>query len=98
MGYGERHFEGASKGKKGMWARVLLMCGQFERVSVFRHRGWHTDDVCQAIAAMYEVPDLQVDAVHFAIALSYYGLLRVPSRSESSDVDICMSLSFMSRS
>jgi nuclear pore complex protein Nup93 len=33
MGYGERHFEGTAKGKRGMWARVLLVCGQFERVS-----------------------------------------------------------------
>lgn len=32
MGYGERHFEGTAKGKRGMWARVLLVCGQFERV------------------------------------------------------------------
>jgi len=37
---------------------------------------------------MYEIPELQVDSVHFAIALAYYGLLRVPSKSESSDVDI----------
>ncbi|KAG8823281.1 hypothetical protein FRC19_004266 [Serendipita sp. 401] len=72
LGYGERHFEGATKGKKGMWARVLLICGQFER----------------AVAALYENSDLQVDAVHFAIALAYYGLLRVPSKAESSDVDI----------
>ncbi|KIM32731.1 hypothetical protein M408DRAFT_326475 [Serendipita vermifera MAFF 305830] len=62
MGYGERHFEGTAKGKRGMWAR--------------------------AIAALYEVPELQVDAVHFAVALAYYGLLRVPSKAESSDVDI----------
>ncbi|KAG8834375.1 hypothetical protein FRC17_009050 [Serendipita sp. 399] len=72
LGYGERHFEGTTKGKKGMWARVLLICGQFER----------------AVAALYENPDLQVDSVHFAIALAYYGLLRVPSKAESSDVDI----------
>lgn len=42
----------------------------------------------QAVTALYEVPELQVDAVHFAIALAYYGLLRVPSKAESSDVDI----------
>jgi len=28
--------------------------------------------------------------VHFAVALAYYGLLRVPSKAESSDVDICV--------
>lgn len=33
MKYGERHFEGAPGQKSGMWARVLLLCGQFERVS-----------------------------------------------------------------
>jgi nuclear pore complex protein Nup93 len=35
LGYGERHFEGpAGQGqkRKGVWAGVLLMCGQFERV------------------------------------------------------------------
>jgi hypothetical protein len=35
LGYGERHFDGppGQKGsKRGMWAGVLLMCGQFERV------------------------------------------------------------------
>lgn len=32
MGYGERHFEGTNKVKRGMWARVLLIGGQFERV------------------------------------------------------------------
>lgn len=31
---------------------------------------------------------LRTDAVHFAIALSYYGLLRVPARSD--DGDLCM--------
>lgn len=37
LGYGERHFEGGAgqKGtKRGVWAGVLLMCGQFERVCV----------------------------------------------------------------
>ena len=34
------------------------------------------------------MPEFQVDAIHLAIALAYYGLLRVPSRAESSDVDI----------
>ena len=41
LGYGERHFEGApgQKGaKRGVWAGVLLMCGQFERVSIVSSR------------------------------------------------------------
>lgn len=34
MSYGERHFEGPpNQRREGMWANVLLMCGQFERVS-----------------------------------------------------------------
>lgn len=33
LGYGERHFEGPKGSKRGVWAGVLLMCGQFERVS-----------------------------------------------------------------
>ncbi len=33
MSYGERHFEGPpNQRREGMWANVLLMCGQFERV------------------------------------------------------------------
>ena len=38
LSYGERHFDGTpgQKGaKRGVWAGVLLMCGQFERVSQF---------------------------------------------------------------
>jgi len=38
LNYGERHFEGApgSKGAQtGLWAAVLLTCGEFERVSGF---------------------------------------------------------------
>lgn len=36
LNYGERHFEGASGSKgarTGLWAAVLLTCGEFERVS-----------------------------------------------------------------
>ncbi|KAF8491289.1 nucleoporin-interacting protein NIC96 [Gautieria morchelliformis] len=77
MGYGERHFEGPAgqKGgssKHGTWARVLLVCGQFER----------------AVAALYEKPDLQVEAVHLGIALAYHGLIRVTSRVEATDATI----------
>ena len=51
---------------------MLLSCGAFEL----------------AVAALYGHPELQIEAVHLAIALSYYGLLRVPSRDELNDVDI----------
>ncbi|KAG8989623.1 hypothetical protein FRB90_002154 [Tulasnella sp. 427] len=58
--------------KKLNWARLLLVCGQFEK----------------SIAALYEHPELQVEAIHLAICLAYYGLLRVPARQEMTDVDI----------
>ncbi|KAJ3416309.1 hypothetical protein HDV05_002249 [Chytridiales sp. JEL 0842] len=41
---------------------VLLLCGEFER----------------AVAHILNHDHLFVDAIHFAIALSYYGVLRVP--------------------
>lgn len=46
------------------------MCGQFER----------------AVAALWEHPETEVEAVHLAIALAYHGLLRVPPRAETSDL------------
>ncbi|KIP04441.1 hypothetical protein PHLGIDRAFT_31350 [Phlebiopsis gigantea 11061_1 CR5-6] len=70
LGYGERHFEGPKDGKRGVWAGVLLMCGQFER----------------AVASLWEHQETEVEAVHLAIALAYHGLLRVPSRAETSDL------------
>lgn len=36
---------------------------------------------------MYSKPSLRTDAVHFAVTLSYYGLLRAPIATE--DADIC---------
>lgn len=73
LGYGERHFDGVPKqqgSRRGVWAGVLLMCGQFER----------------AVAALWEHQDTEVEAVHLAIALAYHGLLRVSSRAETSDM------------
>ncbi|BGP18714.1 hypothetical protein JCM10213_009192 [Rhodosporidiobolus nylandii] len=46
-----------------LYFQVLLLSGQFER----------------AVAFLNQHPAYQVDAVHFAIALAYYGLLRVPA-------------------
>ncbi|KAH0590136.1 hypothetical protein H2248_000313 [Termitomyces sp. 'cryptogamus'] len=68
LGYGERHFEAHQQ--RGVWASVLLMCGQFER----------------AVAALWEHQETEVEAVHLAIGLAYHGLLRVPSRAETSDL------------
>ncbi|KAF8497062.1 nucleoporin-interacting protein NIC96 [Russula emetica] len=72
LNYGERHFEsGGSKGTRtGLWAVVLLTCGEFER----------------AVATLGDHLETEIEAVHLAIALAYYGLLRAPSRAESSDI------------
>lgn len=35
---------------------------------------------------MWEHQDTEVEAVHLAVALAYHGLLRVPSRAETSDM------------
>ncbi|EIW86265.1 nucleoporin-interacting protein NIC96 [Coniophora puteana RWD-64-598 SS2] len=90
LSYGERHFDGpvgantslnASQSgqqgqqqqqqqRRGVWATVLLICGQFER----------------AVAALWEHPETEIEAVHLAIALAYHGLLRVPPRAETSDL------------
>ncbi|GAA5992093.1 hypothetical protein JCM11641_002537 [Rhodosporidiobolus odoratus] len=45
-----------------LYFQVLLLSGQFER----------------AVAFLNQHPSYQADAVHFAIALAYYGLLKVP--------------------
>ncbi|OAV94325.1 hypothetical protein PTTG_03009 [Puccinia triticina 1-1 BBBD Race 1] len=52
-----------------MYFRVLLMSGQFEKACLF----------------LQQKPHYQVDAVHFAIALSYYGLLRICDNAPSSE-------------
>ncbi|KAH8101571.1 nucleoporin-interacting protein NIC96 [Cristinia sonorae] len=73
LSYGERHFDGApgqQGARRGVWAGVLLMCGQFER----------------AVAALWDHHETEVEAVHLAIALAYHGLLRVSSRAETSDM------------
>ena len=51
---------------------VLLLCGQFER----------------AVGYLYNNVQYQVDAVQFAVALSYYGLLRVPEKSHTSEIEL----------
>ena len=42
--------------------------------------------VLQAVAALGEHLETEIEAVHLAIALAYHGLLRAPSRAESSDI------------
>ncbi|GAA6006571.1 linker nucleoporin NIC96 [Rhodotorula paludigena] len=55
-----------------LYFQVLLLSGQFER----------------AVAFLQQHSHYQADAVHFAIALAYYGLLRVPPRSNTADVEL----------
>ncbi|WFD33332.1 nuclear pore complex subunit [Malassezia cuniculi] len=52
--------------------QILLLVGRFER----------------AISHLYANSSMQVDAVHFAICLVYYGLLRVPAADAASQFDI----------
>lgn len=52
--------------------QILLLVGRFEH----------------AVAHLYANAALQVDAVHFAIALVYYGLLRVPAADAVSQFDL----------
>jgi nuclear pore complex protein Nup93 len=40
----------------------------------------------QAVAALGDHSETEIEAVHLAIALAYHGLLRAPSRAESSDI------------
>ncbi|TIC03273.1 NIC-domain-containing protein [Wallemia mellicola] len=54
---------------------VLLLCGQFER----------------AVGYLYNNLQYQVDAVQFAVALSYYGLLRAPEKSHTSEIELLTS-------
>jgi len=57
--------------------RVLLLSAQFER----------------AIDHLYRYESSQVEAVHIAIALKYYGLLRLPRAGASTpDLSLCMLL------
>lgn len=90
LGYGERHFDGPPNqpgSRRGVWAGVLLMCGQFERVSLLYHYFvTNTNLFIQAVAALWEYQETEVEAVHLALALAYHGLLRVPSRAETSDI------------
>ncbi|GAA5972866.1 hypothetical protein JCM21900_003328 [Sporobolomyces salmonicolor] len=55
-----------------LYFQVLLLSGQFER----------------AIGFLQQHSAYQADAVHFAIALCYYGLIRVPSQSKTADVEL----------
>lgn len=90
MSYGERHFDATNQ---GIWASVLLLCGQFERVSRLRHHGvsYRLILLYKAVAALWERPETEIEAVHLAIALAYHGLLRVPSRAETSELGPRMS-------
>ncbi|KIS01485.1 nuclear pore complex protein Nup93 [Cryptococcus deuterogattii 2001/935-1] len=52
------------------WFNLLLFTAQFEK----------------AVAYLYSRPQMKTDAVHFAIALSYYGLLRVPPKGDEAEL------------
>ena len=50
-----------------------------------------TDSFHKAVATLWERPGTEIEAVHLAIALAYHGLLRVPSRAETSELGPRMS-------
>lgn len=89
--FGEAHFD--PKGNRPvLYFQVLLLSGQFERVScVLFSMGEITDFdhyLFQAIAFLHQHPQFQADAVHFAIALAYYGLLKIPPKSKASEMEL----------
>ena len=47
---------------------------------------YYFPDNLQAVSALWEHQETEVEAVHLAIGLAYHGLLRVPSRAETSDM------------
>lgn len=38
------------------------------------------------MAALWEYQETEVEGVHLALALAYHGLLRIPTRAETSDL------------
>jgi len=98
--FGESHFSPGGK-RPLLYFQVLVLSGQFELVSSlslalakYVTDGFRTSS--QAVAFLYEQQQYQVDAVHFAIALTYYGLLRVtPSSSSSSTQNSLRKLSHL---
>jgi nuclear pore complex protein Nup93 len=90
LGYGERHFDGPPNqpgSRRGVWAGVLLMCGQFERVRLLYHsfttktdflsRQWqHSGNTKKPRWRLF------ISHLHWRTI----GLLRVPSRAETSHI------------
>ncbi|KAJ1551819.1 hypothetical protein HK096_003390, partial [Nowakowskiella sp. JEL0078] len=68
----------SSRGKTPIvWFKTLLLAGEFER----------------AVEYLWNFEQFQTDAVHFAIVLAYYGLLRVPESPYVAEVGMTL-LSF----
>ena len=91
VGFGEKHFD--PKGNKPLlYFQVLTLCGQFERVSLFFSLLTFVELnfilAQQAVAYLYQFSQYQIEAVHFAIALRYYGLLRIPKSVSASEGNI----------
>jgi nuclear pore complex protein Nup93 len=87
---GEAHFD--PQGTRPLvYFQQLCITGQFELVSLgsfvltvtFNSQWWS-----QAIQFLYEKGRMEIDAVHLAIGLVYYGLLRVPSKEQQSETGI----------
>jgi len=71
--FGASHFNPAGKqGDPLAWFTVLLTCGEFER----------------AVQYLYNIDEFRVEAVHFAVAMAYFGVLRVPETPMVVDNDL----------
>jgi nuclear pore complex protein Nup93 len=71
--FGVNHFNPAGKlGDPLAWFSVLLTCGEFER----------------AVQYLYNMDEYRVEAVHFAVAMAYFGVLRVPETPMVVDNDL----------
>lgn len=83
--YGADKFDEGGR-RPFVWFDLLLYTGQFERVSQGQmvHARHHADS--KAVAYLWSKQALRSDAVHFGIALAYYGLLRVPSKTDATEL------------
>nr|KAJ3421523.1 hypothetical protein HK105_003229 [Polyrhizophydium stewartii] len=59
---------------KSLWFLVLMLCGEFER----------------AVSELIQDPVFAVDGLHFATAMAYYGVLRVPENPRGTPMGASM--------
>ena len=100
INFGPNHFN--PKGNNPIhYVQVLLLSAQFERVRYFTRVSLSIFDSCvmrvspllqftrQAVDYLYSSQQYNIEAVHIAIALAYYGVLRISSDPLMADVQLC---------